>query len=137
MRKPALSKTQIVFSYAGDLWRVSRAGGEAIRLTTGPGTETDPTFSPDGSMIAFTGSYAGNQDVYVVPAEGGIPKRLTWHPGHDEAVGWTPDGKHVVFASDRAQEADGAKLFLVPPDGGFPRTDSAADRDRGFLLARR
>jgi hypothetical protein len=41
LRKPALSKT-LAFSFAGDLWIVSRAGGEAIRLTSGPGIETGP-----------------------------------------------------------------------------------------------
>src|SRR6516165_3845339 len=113
LRKPALSKTQIVFSYAGDLWSVPREGGDAKRLTTSPGVETDPVFSPDGTMIAFTGEYDGNQDVFVMPAAGGVPKRLTWHPGLDSAVGWTQDGKRVLFVSDRTQEADGAKLFTI------------------------
>src|SRR5579862_8396425 len=98
-RKPALSRTQIVFSFAGDLWSVPREGGEARRLTTSPGIETDPVFSPDGSQIAFTGEYDGNVDVFVMPASGGVPKRLTYHPGRDEVVGWTPDGKRVLFRS--------------------------------------
>src|SRR5690348_18199454 len=68
LRKPALSRTQITFSYGGDLWVVSREGGEARRLTTGVGVETDPRFSPDGSLIAFTGEHDGNRDVYIVPA---------------------------------------------------------------------
>jgi tricorn protease len=119
-RSPALSKTQIVFSFAGDLWSVPREGGEAKRLTAGAGVETDPVFSPDGTMIAFTGEYDGNQDVFVMPAEGGVPKRLTWHPAADSAVGWTPDGKRILFTSSRANEADGAKLFTVSIDGGFP-----------------
>jgi tricorn protease len=120
LRKPTLSKTQIVFSYAGDLWSVPREGGEARRLTTGAGNETDPVFSPDGSMIAFTGEYDGNQDVFVIPASGGVPKRLTWHPSVDSPVGWTPDGKRILFVSSRATEADGAKLFTVSVEGGFP-----------------
>ncbi len=87
LQKPALSRTQIIFVYAGDLWSVPREGGDAKRLTTGAGVETDPMFSPDGTQIAFTGEYDGNVDVFVMPAEGGFPKRLTHHPGDDIAVG--------------------------------------------------
>src|ERR1700722_2389111 len=87
LQKPALSRTQIVFSYAGDLWSVPREGGEARHLTTGAGDESGPVFSPDGATIAFTGEYDGNYDVFVMPAEGGMPKRLTYHPDPDEAVG--------------------------------------------------
>src|SRR5262249_53499548 len=119
-QRPALSSTRIVFSFAGDLWTVPRDGGDAIRLTAGPGLETDPVFSPDGSQIAFTGEYDGNVDVYVMPASGGTPPRLIYHPGPDFAVGWTPDGKRVLFASQRNNVADGAKLFTMPVEGGFP-----------------
>jgi len=120
LQKPALSRTQIVFSYAGDLWSVPREGGQATRLTTGPGTETDPIFSPDGSQIAFTGEYDGNVDVFVMPSSGGVPKRLTYHPGADSAVGWTPDGKRVLFKSGRTSPADGEKLYTIAADGVFP-----------------
>jgi len=89
LRKPTISKTQIAFSYGGDLWIVERSGGEAHRLTSDIGIEIDPIFSPDGTWIAFTGEYDGNEDVYVIPAAGGIPKRLTSHPSSDQAVGWT------------------------------------------------
>src|SRR5215470_11527980 len=91
LRFPTVSKTQIVFNYAGDLWIVSRDGGDARRLTSGVGVETVPSFSPDGSMIAFTGEYDGNRDVYVIPASGGVPKRLTYHPADEFVMGWTPD----------------------------------------------
>src|SRR5205085_6932755 len=87
-QKPTVNRTHIVFSYAGDLWAVPREGGDAKRLTTGVGTETDPMFSPDGTQIAFTGEYDGNTDVYVMPAVGGVPKRLTYHPSADLVAGW-------------------------------------------------
>ena len=74
LQKPTLSRTHIVFGFAGDLWIVPREGGSAAQLTTGVGIESNPVFSPDGSMIAFTGQYDGNTDVYVVPATGGVPK---------------------------------------------------------------
>src|SRR5579875_338230 len=89
LQRPAMNSHEIVFEFAGDLWKVARAGGTATRLTTGVGVETDPVFSPDGTMLAFTGEYDGNEDVFVVPAEGGVPKRLTYHPDPDVAVGWT------------------------------------------------
>src|SRR5712671_7072931 len=99
LRKPTVSKTQIAFSYGGDLWIVDRIGGEARRLTSDIGIEIDPIFSPDGSWIAFTGEYDGNEDVYVIPAAGGVTKRLTYHPGADTVNGWSPDGKNVTFIS--------------------------------------
>ena len=71
MQRPALSRTHIVFVYGGDLWSVPREGGAAHRLTAGPGVETNPAFSPDGSRIAFTGEYDGNVDAFVMPATGG------------------------------------------------------------------
>lgn len=118
LQKPTVNRTHIVFSYAGDLWSVSRDGGDATRLTTGAGTETDPHFSPDGARIAFTGEYDGNVDVYVIPAAGGVPKRLTYHPAVDTVAGWTPDGKQVLFRSTRDSYSRFARLFTMPVEGG-------------------
>jgi tricorn protease len=121
LTQPTLSKTSIVFNYADDLWIVGREGGEARRLTTAVGTETDPHFSPDGSMVAFTGEYDGNKDVFVIPSTGGEPKRLTYHPGADEVLGWSPDGKSVLFASSRASYYGfNDQFYTVPVTGGFP-----------------
>jgi tricorn protease len=105
---------------AGDLWSVPRAGGDAVRLTTGPGTETYPIFSPDGARVAFTGEYHGNVDVYVVGASGGVPRRLTYHPGPDAAVGWNPDGKRILFRSPRNSYSRFTRLFTIAVDGVFP-----------------
>src|SRR5713226_1373216 len=120
LQKPTLSKTHIAFAYAGDLWLVSREGGEAHLLTSGAGTKSDPIFSPDGSMIAFTGDFDGNVDVYVMPSSGGVPKRLTYHPGVDEVVGWSPDGKSVLFRSTRNSYSRFNRLFTVGLNGGLP-----------------
>jgi tricorn protease len=118
---PTLSGTHIAFVYAGDLWTVLRSGGEAIRLTTGVGTETRPSFSPDGTMLAFSAEYDGNVDVYTVAAKGGVPRRLTYHPGVDIVTGWTPDGKRVLFASSRISEnGQFSRLFTIALDGAYP-----------------
>lgn len=114
-RQPTLSRTQIAFSYAGDLWIVRREGGDAKRLTSMPGEETDAVFSPDGTQVAFTSvSESGeDSDVYVAPAAGGAPQRLTYHSAEEwnGAVGWTPDGKSVVGSNAK-------RLFSVPSEGG-------------------
>ncbi|MGD0507606.1 MAG: PDZ domain-containing protein [Terriglobales bacterium] len=120
LRKPTVSQTLIAFSYGGDLWSVDRNGGEARRLTSDVGVEIDPYFSPDGSLIAFTGEYDGNEDVYVMPAGGGIPKRLTSHPGSDQALGWTRDGKRILFRSTRNSYSHFVRLFTVSVEGGLP-----------------
>jgi tricorn protease len=120
LQSPTVSRTQIAFAYGGDIWIVSREGGEAQRLVTGLDRLSNPLFSPDGTLIAYTGEYDGNVDVYVVGAAGGEPRRLTYHPGEDQAVGWTPDGKGVVFNSRRDSPTDSGKLFIVPVEGGFP-----------------
>src|SRR6516165_5306167 len=114
LQEPTLSKTHIVFAYAGDLWSVPRDGGDAVRLTSGSGNETDPAFSPDGTRIAFTGEYDGNVDVFVIPASGGVPKRLTWHPAPDRVLGWTPDGKNIIFSPTRSAYSRCLGRFTVP-----------------------
>jgi tricorn protease len=119
LHSPAMNRTQIVFSYAGDLWTVSRQGGSATRLTSGMGIESDPLFSPDGATIAFTGEYDGNIDVYTIPAAGGIPKRITYHRNADYAIGWTPDSKRILFRSNRESYSRFTQLFSVSRDGGL------------------
>ena len=120
VQKPAMNKTEIVFSYSGDLWHVGREGGIASRLTSGPGFESDASFSPDGKTLAFTGEYDGNVDVFTVPASGGIPKRVTFHPDADRVVGWTPDGTRILFRSNRLSQSRYTQLYTVPAEGGLP-----------------
>lgn len=122
LRHPTVSRDLVAFEYAGDLWAVSRSGGQARRLTSSPGVEIDPFFSPDGSKIAFTATVAGNTDVYVMPTAGGDPKRLTYHPGPDRVRGWTPDGRRVLFASLRTSAPLEAynRLWTIGLEGGLP-----------------
>src|SRR4029434_9623137 len=122
LRHPTVSRDSVAFEYAGDLWTVSRNGGQARRVTSTQGAEIDPYFSPDGSQIAYTSTVAGNTDVFVVPTAGGDPKRLTYHPATDRVRGWTPDGRRVIFASgrDTAPQQSYVRLWTVGADGGFP-----------------
>jgi tricorn protease len=120
LSQPATDGTQVAFVYAGDLWAARLDGSNVRRLTTDDGVESNPAFSPDGALIAFSAQYEGNTDVYTVPAAGGVPKRLTWHPGADLVQGFTPDGKAVTFTSARTVFTNRhTRLFTVPLDGGF------------------
>jgi tricorn protease len=139
---PAVSGDRIAFAYANDLWVANLDGTGVRRLTSHPGVEAGPRFSPDGKLIAFTGRYEGNTDVYLVPTEGGVPKRLTWHPGPDTALGFTPDGKSVLFASPREVYTNRyQQLFTVSVDGGeairlpIPHAAKAAISPDGQTIA--
>src|ERR1044071_732316 len=101
LQDPTVSEHEVCFVHGQDLWVAPREGGEARRLTSDPGLEATPRFSPDGRWIAFTGQEQGKTDGYVIAAEGGIPKRLTWNPAVDRVQGWTPDGKRILFTSRR------------------------------------
>ncbi|MGH8280395.1 MAG: S41 family peptidase, partial [Gammaproteobacteria bacterium] len=132
MRYPTLHGDSVVFEAHGNLWEVNRAGGTAHRLTTDPGFDLMPRFSPDGKWIAFTGQYRGNTDVYVIPAGGGDARRLTFHSdvvpdaplrwGPDNmVVTWTPDSRNIVFLSRRNTfNSWFGQLFTVPLTGGLP-----------------
>jgi tricorn protease len=120
LRSPTVSRDQVAFAYASDIWVVGKSGGVARRLTSTVSVEGEPKFSPDGSLIAYTATVGGNMDVYVVPAAGGEPRRLTYHPGADAVRGWTPDGKRVIFASGRTSAPTAYfRLWTVSLDGGL------------------
>ena len=121
LRHPSVSNTRIAFVYAGDIWLVAKSGGTAVRLTSSPGEEAFPRFSPDGTRVAYSASYDGNQDAYVIAATGGEPVRLTHHPMADRVVGWTPDGARVLFVSGRESGRQRYNQFYtVDLDGGLP-----------------
>ena len=132
LRFPDIHGSNVVFCYAGDIWKAPATGGTAIRLTAHSGQELFPKFSPDGNWIAFTGQYDGDEQVYIMPTDGGVPKQLTFYPargplaprwGYDNQVyGWAPDGKKVFFRSLR--DANGGSvetaLYIVGIEGGLP-----------------
>lgn len=134
MRSPAIYGETVVFTYAGDLWSTTVNGGVARRLTSHVGTEQFATFSPDGKWLAFTGTYDGNPDVFVMPADGGEPKRLTFEPGAEQVRGWTPDGKVAYVTGFDTPGAFTTGLRLISPNGGLP-TRTKLDEVDGVSFA--
>ena len=132
LRFPSTNGTDVVFTYAGDLYKAPLAGGEARRLTSHVGYELFARYSPDGKTIAFTGEYDGNREVYVMPAEGGQPRRLTYTStnGRDDVgdrmgpnnivMAWTPDGSGVVYRN-RIGDGFQGRLWTAPVEDGMPQ----------------
>ena len=122
LRYPDVSATQIVFTYANDLWVVPKTGGTATHLSSPAGVEVYPKFSPDGRTIAYTADYDGSNSIYSIPSAGGIPTRLTWYGAPERVAGWYPDGKYILFASGRESGRDRFNQFYkIPATGGAPQ----------------
>ncbi len=117
LRFPDIHGEMIVFVSGEDIWIASTGGAAASRLTVDDGMERFPKFSPDGKMIAFTGEYDGNSDVYVMDSSGGGITRVTYHPGADEVVGWHPKSGKILFSSQRSSFSRFSRLYLISPDG--------------------
>jgi tricorn protease len=116
MRYPDISAENVVFSYAGDLWIVSREGGKASPLASPPGGERFPRFNADGSKIAFSGNYDGDTDLYVISKDGGNAQRMTWHPASESLCDWTPDGKLLFSTNGYAGLGRQPQLFTISAD---------------------
>ncbi len=129
LRYPSISPDgkNIVFSYKGDIYKVSSQGGTAIPLTIHPAYDTRPVWSHDGKWVAFASDRFGNFDVYLISANGGEPVRLTYNSASDIPVDFSPDNSKVIFTTNRHDLAQSArfpidgifrKLYEVPVKGG-------------------
>lgn len=119
LRQPTLSENHIAFTYGGDVWVTNLSNHQTRRLTNTGAVESDPYFSPDGKIIAFSSNRSGMMAVYTVPAEGGTPTRLTWYPSAARVCGWTPDGERILYSSTRETAPYGnGRLWTVSKNGG-------------------
>jgi tricorn protease len=111
-RQPALHGDTIVFVSEGDLWKVPATGGRATRLTSHPGDEAAPQFSPDGTTIAFSAEYEGPTEIYTMPVTGGLPVRRTFSGGRNDPVGWASN-KSVIIATDACSTLPDTQLATL------------------------
>lgn len=130
LRFPSTNGTDVVFTYAGDLYRAPLSGGEAQRLTSHVGYEIFPHYSPDGKSIAFTGQYDGNTEVYLISSDGGEPQRLTYTSTNSRddlgdrmgpnniVMTWSRDGKEIVYRNRIGDGFEG-KLWRIGKEGGM------------------
>jgi Tol biopolymer transport system component len=94
----------------------------AVPLTTLPGAELYPTFSPDGNYVAFAwnGPKQDNFDIYLQQIDAGSPLRLTNDARRDYSPVWSPDGRWIAFLRGQS-EGGKSELRLMPPLGGQER----------------
>jgi len=152
LRYPNASKSDIVFTHAGDVYVVPITGGLARKVTTTVGEEMFPRISPDGRTLAFSAMYDGNREIYTMPLMGGTAKRLTYsmdigslpeRMGPDKIIlHWTEDGKKILYNSrENGWHAWVRHLYLAGTDGNVPeqlpvpRTGFAALSEDGSKVA--
>jgi len=118
-------------SYGGqsDLYLLSADGSVIKNLTNSEADEVSPTFSPDGSKIAFVSSAAGSPQIYVMSADGGGMARLTHAGSYNYSPDWGKNGL-IVFAgmedsvSDIFSVSEGGDIRRLTQDQGFNKDPS-------------
>ena len=104
-------------------------GSNQTRLTTDPGSDVFPAWSPDGSKIAFASNRDGNYEIYVMNADGTAQTRLTTNPATDTTPSWSPDGSRIAFSSTRTGNGD---IYVMNADGSNPvRLTTYAGEENG------
>lgn len=127
-REPSLSPdgSIVAFTWAGDIWAVSTAGGVATRLTSHPADERRSAFSPDGSMLAFESNRDGARNLYAVELSGEPPAivagrvaRLVEWDRSQALSSFALDGNGVLFSgSVEPSVYRHARMYRAPLDGG-------------------
>lgn len=95
-----------------DVYLFDQPGSPARRLTTDPGLDYNPVFSPDGRWIVFTSDRSGNPDLYALDLQQpGVPRPLTTSEAMEDAAAFSPDGSSLVFVSTQSGNPD---IYMMP-----------------------
>ncbi|MCW5873851.1 MAG: PD40 domain-containing protein [Anaerolineales bacterium] len=97
-----------------DIYYMTLAEREPFALTSMPGFDCYPSFSPDGTKLVYMSERDGNRDLFIIDMEGNELLQLTDHPGYDYEPAWSPDGEQIVFTSRRTGNSE---IFIINADG--------------------
>jgi len=90
--------------------------GNRIKVSSKPGINGAPAFSPDGRKLVLTlGGIDGNLDIHVMDINSRKTRRLTTHRAIDTEGSWSPDGRYIYFTSDRS---GGPQIYRIAVSGG-------------------
>ncbi len=107
-----------IWTQAGndDVWIYELGRGTMSRLTTAGWDNYFPTWSPDGSGVAFTSNRRGTADLFRVPTDGSGPAELLLESEHDLIpLSWSSDGKLLVYTQSEPAGRD--DIWMLPVDG--------------------
>lgn len=103
-----------------DLYIKSVDGVAVTQLTSDPASDVQPTFSPDGTRVAFASNRSGNWDIWIIRVDGGPPIRMTHGMADEIHPSWSPDGSTLVYCG--MPSAGGQwELWTLDVDGGSTR----------------
>lgn len=111
-----------------DVWLVSTAGGEPVRLTTNKKNDNQPRWSPDSKRIAFLSAREEKPQIFLISAFGGEAEKLTDSKSGVQSFQWSPDGNRIVYVAQQEPTPDEEKRLKDK--------DDAQVIDKNFKLAR-
>jgi len=136
LRQPSLAPdgSQIAFCYAGDVWVVPAAGGQATRITSHASYDSHPIFSPAGTQLAFASQRTGGGNIYVTTLQSNSPpRRLTYHSESIPPSCWSPEGQWIYFTSNHDGLCNAS--YKIHVDGGTPIRVAGDPMESHYYLA--